>query len=182
MYTFREVVPLGVTSLSPTRVAAAVATLRASWMGKDYDVLGRNCNHFCEALCEALGCEGPPGWLNAFARNANSTRLGMEYASNGVSHAWEEMNKSLANGWAFLSSIGTGKAGDSSSDVGRGHVDDDDVGGGIAEADATKAGAHARAASDATFESARAELGEEESEDDTNDHFDDAAENDGGTS
>ena len=84
MYEYRESVPLGVTSLSPARASAAVAALRARWRGSDYEVLERNCNHFCEALCEALGCEGPPEWLNAFANNANKARGAYQSAVSGV--------------------------------------------------------------------------------------------------
>jgi hypothetical protein len=111
MYAYRECVPLGVTSLSPTRVAAVLATMRATWMGRDYDLLGRNCNHFCEELCAALGCEGPPGWLNAFANRAHATRQGVEYAQNGVAAAWEEASKSLASGWAYISNTVSGVSG-----------------------------------------------------------------------
>ena len=38
MYAYRESVPLGVTSLSPARAAACVSALRATWMGRDYDL------------------------------------------------------------------------------------------------------------------------------------------------
>ena len=90
MYAYRESVPLGVTSLSPARAAACVSALRATWMGTDYDVLTKNCNHFCEALCAALGCEGPPRWLNSFANGANGAVGTVAYARSGVERACAE--------------------------------------------------------------------------------------------
>ncbi|ABO98565.1 predicted protein, partial [Ostreococcus lucimarinus CCE9901] len=104
MYEYRESVPLGVTSLSPARASAAVAALRAQWRGSDYEVLERNCNHFCEALCEALGCEGPPEWLNAFANNANKARGAYQSAVSGVESAYESAVSGVAGAWAWLAS------------------------------------------------------------------------------
>jgi hypothetical protein len=106
MYEYRESVPLGVTSLSPARASAAVAALRARWRGSDYEVLERNCNHFCEALCEALGCEGPPEWLNAFANNANKARGAYQSAVSGVESAYESAVSGVAGAWAWLASGG----------------------------------------------------------------------------
>jgi len=102
MYEYRESVPLGVTSLSPARASAAVAALRAAWRGRDYEVLERNCNHFCEALCEALGCEGPPAWLNAFANNARAARGAYRDAASVAERAYESAVSGVADAWAWL--------------------------------------------------------------------------------
>ena len=41
--------------------------------GASYDLLQRNCNHFCEDFAAALGCERPPpGWVNRLARTGDS--------------------------------------------------------------------------------------------------------------
>lgn len=37
-------------------------------------MLERNCNYFCEVLCEVFGCEGLLEWLNVFVNNANKAR------------------------------------------------------------------------------------------------------------
>lgn len=103
VYAYRESVPLGVTALSPARVAATVATMRAAWAGDSYDVLGRNCNHFCEALCEALGCEGPPKWLNSFAKNAHGVRGGLEFAREATERAMRDARDGISDAWTWLS-------------------------------------------------------------------------------
>jgi hypothetical protein len=107
MYAYRESVPLGVTSLSPARVKACVSALRATWMGTDYDVLGRNCNHFCEALCAALGCEGPPRWLNSFANGANGAVGTVAYARSGVERACAEAVSGVRELAEWLASAAT---------------------------------------------------------------------------
>mmetsp|Transcript_8839 Transcript_8839/g.22525 ORF Transcript_8839/g.22525 Transcript_8839/m.22525 type:complete len:221 (-) Transcript_8839:28-690(-) len=73
MYTYRETVPLGITTMSPEKVKEVIRNLRESWPGASYDLLKRNCNDFCEALCQALGAGPFPMWVNRFARGADAT-------------------------------------------------------------------------------------------------------------
>ena len=89
-YTFRESIPLGVTSISQQQVHSAfpscaslearrvpaahtnaprvfvqfrrsIEGLQDEWQGWTYDLLSRNCNHFCESLVEILGVGPLPG-------------------------------------------------------------------------------------------------------------------------
>ncbi|KAJ8442036.1 hypothetical protein Cgig2_007874 [Carnegiea gigantea] len=41
--------------------------LSREWPRFTYDLLSRNCNHFCDELCERLGVLKIPGWVNRFA-------------------------------------------------------------------------------------------------------------------
>tara|TARA_B100000683_G_scaffold102704_1_gene101373 strand:+ start:32209 stop:32898 length:690 start_codon:yes stop_codon:yes gene_type:complete len=127
MYAYRESVPLGVTSLSPARAAACVSALRATWMGTDYDVLTKNCNHFCEALCAALGCEGPPRWLNSFANGANGAVGTVAYARSGVERACAEAVSGVRGLAEWLASAAT-SSGTSGGGGGGGDADDEDKG------------------------------------------------------
>lgn len=45
-----------------------------------YDLLTRNCCHFCEALVALLGCRPVPGWLNRFAYQADATLVATTHA------------------------------------------------------------------------------------------------------
>lgn len=47
--------------------------MRAEWQGNTYDLLARNCCHFCETFAAELGVGPIPGWLNRFATNADAT-------------------------------------------------------------------------------------------------------------
>ena len=83
-YTFRESIPLGVTSISQqqvresgdglrgpvarrlnrsarTQFRRSIEGLQDEWQGWTYDLLSRNCNHFCESLVEILGVGPLPG-------------------------------------------------------------------------------------------------------------------------
>lgn len=74
MYIFRESLSLGYTSLSSSRVKEILTELSSEWPGYSYDVLSKNCNHFCNEFCEKLEVEKLPAWVNRFA-NAGETAV-----------------------------------------------------------------------------------------------------------
>lgn len=53
-------------------MAAIIRRLRRIWEGRSYELLTRNCCHFCEDLAERLGSDRVPAWLNRFASGAES--------------------------------------------------------------------------------------------------------------
>ncbi|KAI5059601.1 hypothetical protein GOP47_0025920 [Adiantum capillus-veneris] len=67
LYSYRETISLGHTSLSRLKVTQVLFELGREWPGSSYDLLSRNCNHFCDALCERLGVQKLPAWINRFA-------------------------------------------------------------------------------------------------------------------
>ncbi|EFJ46967.1 hypothetical protein VOLCADRAFT_92471 [Volvox carteri f. nagariensis] len=50
-----------------------LSRFKRAWPGSSYDLLQRNCCHFCEDLCLALEVPSPPAWLNRFAQGADAT-------------------------------------------------------------------------------------------------------------
>ena len=46
----------------------SIEGLQDEWQGWTYDLLSRNCNHFCEALVEILGVGPLPGALRCVRR------------------------------------------------------------------------------------------------------------------
>lgn len=120
-YTYRESIPLGVTSLSPARVRSVVAVLQVQWPGEDYDLLSRNCNHFCEAFGEILGVGAIPGWVNRFATNAGATVNAVTYARDQIRVVGEEIGLAataatnwLISGFTATEPEGNGNGGKSS--------------------------------------------------------------------
>ena len=102
MYEYRESGAAGGdVAVAGARERGGGGAARA-WRGRDYEVLERNCNHFCEALCEALGCEGPPAWLNAFANNARAARGAYRDAASVAERAYESAVSGVADAWAWL--------------------------------------------------------------------------------
>ncbi|BAU02268.1 deSI-like protein At4g17486 [Vigna umbellata] len=79
MYTFRESIVLGKTNFSIFKVNQILRELSREWPGSSYDLLAKNCNHFCDEFCERLDVPKLPGWVNRFA-NAGDTA--MEVAGN----------------------------------------------------------------------------------------------------
>ncbi|KAJ0968333.1 hypothetical protein J5N97_025250 [Dioscorea zingiberensis] len=69
LYTYRESITLGKQTYPALK----------EWPGSSYELLSRNCNHFCDVLCERLGVPKLPAWVNRFA-NAGDTAL--EVAEN----------------------------------------------------------------------------------------------------
>ncbi|KAJ1258297.1 hypothetical protein BS78_10G064800 [Paspalum vaginatum] len=67
-YTFRESVQVGATSLSRAEVRAVMADLAADFPGDAYNLVSRNCNHFCDAACRRLVRARIPRWVNRLAK------------------------------------------------------------------------------------------------------------------
>lgn len=61
MYTYREKIVLGRTECTIFMVNQIFRELTREWPGHTYDLLSRNCNHFCDVLCERLGVPKLPG-------------------------------------------------------------------------------------------------------------------------
>eukprot|EP01018_Ginkgo_biloba_P020866 Gb_01233 [translate_table: standard] len=67
MYTYRESIVLGSTRLSSAKVNQILTDLSTEWPGYSYDLLSKNCNHFCDKFCEKLDVAKLPAWVNRFA-------------------------------------------------------------------------------------------------------------------
>lgn len=61
MYTYRESINLGRTNCSIFKVNQILRELSREWPGSSYDLLSRNCNHFCDQFCEMLNVSKLPG-------------------------------------------------------------------------------------------------------------------------
>ncbi|CAA0826399.1 PPPDE putative thiol peptidase family protein [Striga hermonthica] len=79
MYTYREGIKLGKTAFSIFKVNQILRELSREWPGHSYDLLSKNCNHFCDELCERLGVPKLPGWVNRFAHAGDAA---VEIAGN----------------------------------------------------------------------------------------------------
>ncbi|KAA8539954.1 hypothetical protein F0562_026646 [Nyssa sinensis] len=79
MYTYRECIVLGKTNFSTSKVNQILRELSREWPGNSYDLLSKNCNHFCDEFCERLGVPKLPGWVNRFAHAGDAA---VEIAGN----------------------------------------------------------------------------------------------------
>uniref|UniRef100_A0ACD5XXQ3 Uncharacterized protein n=1 Tax=Avena sativa TaxID=4498 RepID=A0ACD5XXQ3_AVESA len=68
-YAFREAVLVGTTELTRAEVRALMADLAADFPGDAYNLVSRNCNHFCDAACRRLVARARfPRWVNRLAK------------------------------------------------------------------------------------------------------------------
>ncbi|KAG2319269.1 hypothetical protein Bca4012_054463 [Brassica carinata] len=105
MYTYREKIVLGKTDCTIFMVNQILRELSREWPGHTYDLLSKNCNHFCDVLCDRLGVPKLPGWVNRFA-HAGDTAL--EVAGNTamrVKQAKTELVSASKVAYRFLSNI-----------------------------------------------------------------------------
>mmetsp|Transcript_12158 Transcript_12158/g.22953 ORF Transcript_12158/g.22953 Transcript_12158/m.22953 type:complete len:401 (-) Transcript_12158:118-1320(-) len=65
---FRQTVDMGCTHCTKEEVADIVSHLLEEYPGCDYDLLRRNCCHFCDDFTRRLGLGGIPGWVMRLAR------------------------------------------------------------------------------------------------------------------
>lgn len=64
VHVFRQSVNMGTTKLKEWEVRYLIrSSLAQTWPGGSYDLLSRNCIHFCEELLLALGVQQVPGWV-----------------------------------------------------------------------------------------------------------------------
>lgn len=66
--TFRTSILQGFTFHSPEEIEAIIKEVSAGFLGREYDLLGKNCNHFTSALVQRVTGRPAPGWLNRAAR------------------------------------------------------------------------------------------------------------------
>lgn len=70
MYTYRECIVLGKTTCSISKVNQILRELSREWPGSSYDLLSKNCNHFCDEFCERLGVPKLPGDFLSYISHA----------------------------------------------------------------------------------------------------------------
>ncbi|XP_059629178.1 deSI-like protein At4g17486 [Cornus florida] len=105
MYTYRECIILGRTNCSIFKVNQILRELSREWPGNSYDLLSKNCNHFCDELCESLGVPKLPGWVNRFAHAGDAA---VEIAGNTayrLRQAKTEIVSASKVAYRFLASV-----------------------------------------------------------------------------
>ncbi|KAL3633090.1 hypothetical protein CASFOL_026074 [Castilleja foliolosa] len=86
-FTFRKSILIGWTNMSPVEVRRIMEELADKYKGTSYNLISKNCNHFCNDACIRLTGNPIPGWVNRLAWigsfchciipvNLNSTKVG----------------------------------------------------------------------------------------------------------
>ncbi|XP_047307399.1 deSI-like protein At4g17486 [Impatiens glandulifera] len=107
MYTYREYIILGKTSFPKFKVNQILRELSREWSGDSYDLLSKNCNHFCDELSERLGVPKPPGWINRFAHAGDAAVEIAENTAYRFRQAKTEIASASKVAYHFLVNIGS---------------------------------------------------------------------------
>ncbi|CAA0816434.1 PPPDE putative thiol peptidase family protein [Striga hermonthica] len=86
-FTFRKSILIGWTDMSPEEVRGVMEELGEKYRGNAYNLITKNCNHFCNDACMKLTGNPIPNWVNRLARigslchciipvSLNSTKVG----------------------------------------------------------------------------------------------------------
>ncbi|KAK4350213.1 hypothetical protein RND71_029526 [Anisodus tanguticus] len=86
-FTFRKAILIGWTEMSRREVRRVMEELAEKYKGNGYNLISKNCNHFCNDACLKLTGNPIPNWVNRLARiglfcnciipvSLNSTKVG----------------------------------------------------------------------------------------------------------
>ncbi|XP_042507389.1 deSI-like protein At4g17486 [Macadamia integrifolia] len=67
-FTFRKSILIGRTDSGPKEVRALMEELAEEYTGNTYNLITKNCNHFCNDACIRLTGKPIPRWVNRLAR------------------------------------------------------------------------------------------------------------------
>ena len=70
-FRFRKTVVIGKTEMGPNEVRAVMEELSGEYRGNAYNLISKNCNHFCNDACLRLTRNPIPSWVNRLARIGN---------------------------------------------------------------------------------------------------------------
>ncbi|KAJ0819390.1 putative PPPDE putative peptidase domain-containing protein [Helianthus annuus] len=88
-FTFRKQILIGWTERNLREVRRVMEELAEDYKGTSYNLITRNCNHFCKDVCVKLTGKSIPSWINRLARigflcnciipaSITSTKVGIE--------------------------------------------------------------------------------------------------------
>lgn len=76
-HTYSRSVEMGTTNASLAELRKLIKLLEQDWPAHLYDLVTRNCCHFCNELCQRLQVGGIPDWVNKLASAGSSVEHGM---------------------------------------------------------------------------------------------------------
>lgn len=74
-FRFRKSILIGWTEMSDGEVRVVMENLGEKYRGNAYNLITKNCNHFCNEACIKLSGNSIPNWINRLARIGNPSFL-----------------------------------------------------------------------------------------------------------
>lgn len=111
-FKFRKAIFMGTTCLDPGQFREFMERYSANYNGDTYHLIIKNCNHFCEDICNKLTGNRIPKWVNRLARIGSLCNCILPQAlkASAVRHKpnfqnYEIEKKKLRTAFSCLSSI-----------------------------------------------------------------------------
>ncbi|CAI9773675.1 unnamed protein product [Fraxinus pennsylvanica] len=70
-FIFRKSILMGWTDMTPGEVRGVMEEFAQKYRGNAYNLITKNCNHFCNDACIKLTGNSIPSWVNRLARIVN---------------------------------------------------------------------------------------------------------------
>ncbi|XP_054786531.1 deSI-like protein At4g17486 [Prosopis cineraria] len=67
-FKFRKSIFMGTTNSNPFKIREFMEQQSANYHGNTYNLMVKNCNHFCADICQRLTGNSIPKWVNRLAR------------------------------------------------------------------------------------------------------------------
>lgn len=107
-FTFRKSILIGWSEMSGAQVRGLMEQLAEKYRGNAYNLITKNCNHFCNDACIQLTGNPIPNWINRLARigflckciipvNINSTKVGRNKIQDNACEGEKKKLKSSSN-------------------------------------------------------------------------------------
>ncbi|KAE9467715.1 hypothetical protein C3L33_00386, partial [Rhododendron williamsianum] len=123
-FTFRKAILIGWTEKGPLEVRGVMEELAQVYKGSAYNLITKNCNHFCNDACVRLTGNPIPSWVNRLARiglfcncivpaRLNSTKVGNRRIEDKLCEA--DKKKLTSGSSRFTSSSDSSSSSNSSS-------------------------------------------------------------------
>lgn len=83
-HRFRESLTLGETTLQEKQVQELIKELGRAWPGSSYNLLKRNCTHFCDTFCRWLAVGPVPAWIVSLSAAGATVGQGVNAATDAA--------------------------------------------------------------------------------------------------
>lgn len=76
-FKFKKSIFIGTTNLNPAQVREFMEDMACSYYGNMYHLIVKNCNHFCQDVCNKLTGKKIPKWVNRLAEIGTTSNRGL---------------------------------------------------------------------------------------------------------
>ncbi|KAL0903542.1 hypothetical protein M5K25_027929 [Dendrobium thyrsiflorum] len=116
-FAFRKSILIGRTDLGPEEVQDLMEELAESYTGNTYNLISKNCNHFCNDACIRLTGNAIPSWVNRLANLGFFCKCVLPVHVAAVRSRTEEANGGSGDGERRRLRSGSTRYGGNASDA-----------------------------------------------------------------